>query len=79
MGDVMADYGEIVVATASDENYAIGMAVTIRSTLDNLKAGRRLRVYVLDGGITDATKVRMLRSWQDPRVTVEWLRPDMQE
>ena len=77
MTKFLADPREIVVATASDDNYAIGMAVTIRSTIHNLSPDRRLRVYVLDGGITDETKARVLRSWQDPRVRIEWIRPDM--
>lgn len=67
---------EIVVATASDENYVIGMAVTIGSTIHHLSPNRRLRVFVLDGGISEASRERVLRSWQDPRVTVEWIRPD---
>lgn len=68
---------EIVVATASDDNYAIGMAVTIRSAMHHLPVDRSLRVYVLDGGIAEDTKTKVLESWQHSRVAVEWIRPDM--
>lgn len=69
--------GEVVIATASDENYAIGMAVTVRSAIEHLHPSRALRVYALDGGISEATRERVLQSWRHPRVTVEWLRPEM--
>ena len=68
---------EIVVATASDENYAIGMSVTVKSAIKCLGQTDRLRVFVLDGGITPATKQKLLASWEDPRVRVEWIVPDM--
>jgi lipopolysaccharide biosynthesis glycosyltransferase len=70
---------EIVVVSATDDGYAMPLAVTIRSALDHLAADRRLRLYVLDGGLSDANKSRLLRSWNDPRLSVEWVRPDMQQ
>ena len=69
---------EIVVATASDENYAIGMSVTVKSAIHCLAPDDRLRVFVLDGGITPSTRCKLLASWEDPRVRVEWITPDMQ-
>ena len=68
---------DIVVVSATDDGYAMPLAVTIRSALDCLAADRRLRLYVLDGGLNDAMKQRLLRSWNDSRITVEFLRPDM--
>jgi lipopolysaccharide biosynthesis glycosyltransferase len=63
----------IVLVTASDENYTRGVAVAIRSAIQSLE-GREVRIFVLDGGITDSSKRRLLRSWQRP---VEWLKPDL--
>lgn len=68
---------ELVVATAADDGYAIPLAVTIRSALDHLDPNRRLRLFVLDGGLSDATKSRLLKSWSDPRLSVEWVRPNL--
>ncbi|MBI2823286.1 MAG: glycosyltransferase family 8 protein [Planctomycetia bacterium] len=74
-GTVPADRHPIVVL-AADENFAMPLAATVRSALDNLAGDRRLRVYVLDAGILEATKNRLLRSWPDGRYQVEWLRID---
>jgi lipopolysaccharide biosynthesis glycosyltransferase len=69
---------EIVVVSAADDGYAMPLAVTIRSALNYLAPDRRLRLYVLDGGLSDDSKARLLNSWNDSRLTVEWLRPDLE-
>jgi lipopolysaccharide biosynthesis glycosyltransferase len=68
---------DITVVSATDDTYAMPLAVTIRSALDHLAADRRLHLYVLDGGLSDTNKARLLRSWDDPRLTVTWLPADM--
>jgi lipopolysaccharide biosynthesis glycosyltransferase len=70
---------EIVVVSASDEGYAMPLAVTVRSTLDHLAADRRLRLFIMDGGLRDETKSRLMKSWSDPRLTIEWIHPDMDQ
>ena len=42
---------EIVLVTAADDGYAVPLAVTIRSALDRLALGRRMRLFILDGGL----------------------------
>jgi lipopolysaccharide biosynthesis glycosyltransferase len=69
--------GTIVAASATDDHYAMPLAVTIRSALNHLGAGRRLQLFVLDGGLSDESKARLLKSWNDSRLEVEWVRPDM--
>jgi len=69
--------GPIVVVTACDENYAIGAAAAVRSAIGSVGSERRLRVFVLDGGITDPSKQRLMRSWDAPNVEVAWLLPDL--
>ena len=54
------------------------LAVTIRSALDCLDPNRRIKLFVLDGGLSDKTKARLLWSWIDPRLSVEWIRPDVE-
>ncbi len=66
---------EIVLASAADDGYAMPLAVTIRSALETLGPSRRLRLFVLDGGLSDASKSRLLQSWNDPRLAVEWITP----
>jgi lipopolysaccharide biosynthesis glycosyltransferase len=70
---------EVVVVSAADDGYAMPLAVTIRSALDHLGPGRRMRVFVLDGGLSDESAARMMTSWRDPRLAVEWIRPDLQQ
>ncbi|TWU37409.1 glycosyltransferase family 8 protein [Novipirellula artificiosorum] len=62
----------LVVVTGADENYAIGLVVTIRSMLCHLDPGRRVQLHVFDGGIQRGTKNRILKSWADRRLEVHW-------
>lgn len=72
---VAADSDPIVVL-AADDHFAMPLATTVRSALDNLAADRTLRIYVLDGGIREPTKERLLRSWPEGRYEVDWIRVD---
>src|SRR5262245_21131412 len=65
----------IWLVSAADDNYAMPLAVTIRSAIDSLDPARELNVCILDGGLSIESKERLLRSWQAPRVTVRWLEP----
>ena len=69
----VADERDPIVVLAADENFAMPLAVTVRSALDNLSADVKLRIYVLDGGLAGATKDRLLRSWPQGRFQIEWL------
>lgn len=69
---------DIVVVSATDDGYAMPLAVTIRSALNHLGPDRRMQLYVLDGGLSEESKARLLKSWGDPRLSVEWVCPDME-
>ncbi len=56
----------VVVVAAADDNYALPLAVTIRSAIDSLRPQQQLVVNILDGGIQGETKVRLARSWAAP-------------
>ena len=62
-----------IVVLAADDRFAMPLAATVRSALDNLAPDRKLRLYVMDGGIKDATKERLMRSWPAGRYSIEWL------
>jgi lipopolysaccharide biosynthesis glycosyltransferase len=70
---------DIVLVSATDDGYAMPLAVTIRSALDHLSPNRRLLLFILDGGLRDESKLRLLESWNDPRLTIEWISPDMDQ
>jgi lipopolysaccharide biosynthesis glycosyltransferase len=68
----------VVIVTASDENYVLGAAATIRSAIDRLGPHRTVRVFVLDGGISAWSKLKLWRSWAAPNVEIGWLKPDLE-
>jgi lipopolysaccharide biosynthesis glycosyltransferase len=70
---------EIVVVSGCDNGYAMPLAVTMRSALDRLSPDRRMRLFILDGGLSDENKARLAASWSDPRLQLEWLRPDVEQ
>jgi lipopolysaccharide biosynthesis glycosyltransferase len=78
MGNIPMD--PIVVVTLADESYALPLAVMVRSLLENLAAGRAVRIVVIDGGITAATKQRLAESWRDTaaaqRCEIDYVIPD---
>lgn len=65
------------IVSATDDGYAMPLAVTIRSALDCLDPTSRIRLFVLDGGISDSSKQKLAESWRDSRITVEYLTADM--
>ncbi len=67
---------EIVIVSAADERYAMPLAVTIRSALDRLSVGQRVRLFVLDGGITDESKDKLAETWSRPTLNLSWLTTD---
>ena len=68
----------VVVVAAADDNYAMPLAVTIRSAIDTLRRGQAIVVNILDGGILPGTKERLARSWQAPHVSLRWLSPPIE-
>jgi lipopolysaccharide biosynthesis glycosyltransferase len=69
----------ISVISASDDNYAMPLAVTIRSVIDHLRQDQNLLVSILDGGLTDSSKDRLLQSWRAPNVSVRFLQPPIDQ
>jgi len=65
----------ISIVSAADDKYALPLAVTIRSAIDSVGRNQRVDVYILDGGLSNDSKARLLRSWQAPNVNVSWLSP----
>jgi lipopolysaccharide biosynthesis glycosyltransferase len=65
-----------VVVLAADENFAMPLAATVRSALDHLSPERILRVYVLDAGLSAATKERLVASWPEGKFQVTWIGVD---
>jgi lipopolysaccharide biosynthesis glycosyltransferase len=68
----------IVVVCAADNNYAMPLAVTIRSAMENFNSSRKLLWFVMDGGIVQRNKRRILKSLNSEMLTsgqceIRWL------
>ncbi len=71
--------GPVVVAFASDDNYALPLGVALHSILSHLTSGPDYRFYVVDGGISDKNRRRIARiaeRFEDLQTTLTWLTPD---
>jgi lipopolysaccharide biosynthesis glycosyltransferase len=68
---------EIVVVSGCDDAYAMPLGVAIRSALDQLPAHRRMRLFILDGGMSTDSRALLADSWKDPRIAIEWLHPNV--
>ncbi len=65
----------IVLVCAADDNYAMPLAVMVRSVLENLGSERHLSLFIIDGGIKQHNKQKITRSINSERVEVKWLQP----
>ena len=65
----------LVIACAVDRQYALPLAVMLRSVVANLDPRRTLKVYTVDGGLDSATRSRISASLTE-RVTLHWIAPE---
>jgi lipopolysaccharide biosynthesis glycosyltransferase len=71
------DENTIVVVCAADDGYAMPLAVTIRSAIDNLGENRKIILFVIDGGIKARNKRKLLKSLKSEKCDIKWIsRPD---
>ena len=66
----------ITVVTLADERFVLPLAALVRSILDNLREGLDIRLYVIDGGISEGARRALLESWSRERLTVNWTPPE---
>jgi lipopolysaccharide biosynthesis glycosyltransferase len=66
---------EMTLVTLADDRYAVPLAVMGRSLFENHGAGRRITLYVVDGGLSSETKRRLISSWDRERMRVEFIPP----
>jgi lipopolysaccharide biosynthesis glycosyltransferase len=65
----------IVLVCAADDNYAMPLAVMLRSALENLGDKRKLSIFIIDGGIKAENKQKIAHSINLNRVELAWLTP----
>ena len=65
----------LVIACAADRQYALPLAVMLRSVAANLDPRRSLTVYLVDSGLDHETRSRIMASLAE-RVTLHWIAPE---
>ena len=69
----------ISIVCAADDNFVMGLAVTLYSTLVNIDSNHPIDIYILDGGISNQNKYRLNRVIRNTQLTLnlKWLEPDV--
>lgn len=67
------NYGQIVVVCAADNNYAMPLAVTMRSAIENLEDQHKIHFYIIDGGIQENNKQKILKSLVPDKCEVKFV------
>jgi lipopolysaccharide biosynthesis glycosyltransferase len=63
----------IVLVCCADNNYSMPLAVMLRSVVENLKSDYQLLVFVIDRGITEQNKKRILKPLDPAKCEVRFL------
>lgn len=75
----MMDPQTIYIASSIDNNYAMSFASMIASVIDNLSPGHLLECFVMEDGVSDENKKRILASFDQKPVVFHWLHPDKEK
>ena len=63
----------IIVVCAADDKYAMPLAVTVRSAIENLKGNYKILLFIFDGGIKNKNKQRILKSLSSEKCNIRFL------
>ena len=66
----------ISVVYGVDDRFAIPLAASIESALDHLGAGSQLDIHVIDGGLSERNRSRLLKSFESRLYRLSWLEPE---
>lgn len=65
-----------VVVCATDDRYIMPLAVTLYSAAQNLRAGRQIKLFLLDGGVTQHNKSMLKDSLANLPIQFQWIKFD---
>ncbi len=65
----------IIVVCAADDGYAMPLAVVICSTLEHLRSECLCIFFIIDGGISNKNKNKLLKLSDSKQCTIKWLQP----
>ena len=70
-----SDQQPIAIVCAADDGYSMPFTVTARSLLENLGKDQKVNLYVIDGGISEKNKAKILKSLDFESCSLQWLKP----
>ena len=73
---INSKFQPIILVCAADNNYAMPLAVTVRSALANLKSNRKIGLFILDGGISKSNKKKIIKSLELEKIDISWIQID---
>ncbi|MBD2292512.1 glycosyltransferase family 8 protein [Anabaena sphaerica FACHB-251] len=73
---INSNFQPIILVCAADNNYAMPLAVTVRSALANFKSNRKIGLFILDGGISKSNKNKIIKSLKSEQVDISWIQID---
>lgn len=65
----------VSVVCAADEGYVMPLATMVFSLIEQLSSDCRLRLFVIDGGITPSSREKLCQTINPNRATIEWITP----
>ncbi|MBU1136121.1 MAG: glycosyltransferase family 8 protein [Nanoarchaeota archaeon] len=69
----MKNKDNIELVCALDENFVIPTTVMLKSVVTNLNKNKNLNIYLLEGGISDYFKNKILKSIKSDRVSIKFI------
>ena len=73
---INSDKEPIVVVLVADNNYAMPLAATARSAIVNLNHNKNIEIVIIDGGIKEYNKKKIIKSIKQNNVEIKWVKPD---
>ena len=69
------DLEPVTIVCAADDGYAMPLAVVIHSTLKHLDRKLKANFFIIDGGIKEKNKRKILKFLDSERCQIHWLAP----
>ena len=63
----------IVLVCAADDNYGMPLTTTVHSALVNLKNKQKVVLFIIDGGIRESTKRKIIKSLSSEQVEISFV------
>ena len=73
----LAATSDPIVLCAADDNYVKPLAVTLFSAANSLRAGSRLNVLLMDGGLKESSWHGLKETFADVPIDIHVIRPDL--